>query len=86
MKNLITELLVKLAQKEDESKTLMIQVEALEIVVKVLLRQRRDSEPPALYNDVNAALNAGCPHYLARDKEGEYLRQYIKKLVLQPRS
>lgn len=86
MKNLITELLVKLAQKEDESKTLMMQVEALEIVVKVLLLQRRESEPPALFNDIHAALNATCPHYQARDKEGEYVRQYIKKLILQPRN
>ena len=33
MKNLIAELLVKLAQKEEESKELVAQVEALEIVV-----------------------------------------------------
>ena len=40
MKNLIAELLVKLAQKEEESKELVAQVEALEIVVTALLRQR----------------------------------------------
>lgn len=39
MKNLIAELLVKLAQKEEESKELVAQVEALEIVVTALLRQ-----------------------------------------------
>ena len=33
MKNLIAELLVKLAQKEEEAKELTVQVEALEIVV-----------------------------------------------------
>ena len=38
MKNLIAELLVKLAQKEEESKELVAQVEALEIVVTALLR------------------------------------------------
>ncbi len=37
MKNLIAELLVKLAQKEEESKELVAQVEALEIVVTALL-------------------------------------------------
>ena len=38
MKNLIAELLVKLAQKEEEAKELTVQVEALEIVVTALLR------------------------------------------------
>ena len=38
MKNLIAELLVKLAEKEEESKELVAQVEALEIVVTALLR------------------------------------------------
>ncbi len=33
MKNLIAELLVNLAQKEEEAKELTVQVEALEIVV-----------------------------------------------------
>lgn len=39
MKNLIAELLVKLAQKEEESKELVARAEALEIVVTALLRQ-----------------------------------------------
>ncbi|MBE0179796.1 anti-adapter protein IraP, partial [Klebsiella aerogenes] len=38
MKNLIAELLVNLAQKEEEAKELTVQVEALEIVVTALLR------------------------------------------------
>lgn len=38
MKNLIAELLFKLAQKEEESKELCAQVEALEIIVTAMLR------------------------------------------------
>ena len=47
MKNLIAELLVKLAQKEEESKELVAQVEALEIVVTALLRQMAKPEQEA---------------------------------------
>ena len=37
MKNFIAELLVKLAEKEDEANALRIQVDALEVVVTTLL-------------------------------------------------
>ena len=56
MKNLIAELLVKLAQKEEESKELVAQVEALEIVVTALLRQMAKPEQEALIDNVEGAL------------------------------
>ncbi len=52
MKNLIAELLVKLAQKEEESKELVAQVEALEIVVTALLRQMATSDQQALIDSI----------------------------------
>lgn len=54
MKNLIAELLVKLAQKEEESKELVAQVEALEIVVTALLRQMTQPQQQALIDNVKA--------------------------------
>ncbi|NCB59692.1 MAG: anti-RssB factor, partial [Gammaproteobacteria bacterium] len=38
MKNLVTELLLKLAQKEEESQDLAVQVETLERVIIEMLR------------------------------------------------
>ncbi|AMZ77064.1 hypothetical protein A4308_08655 [Enterobacter sp. ODB01] len=61
MKNLIAELLVKLAQKEEESKELVAQVEALEIVVTALLRQMDTSDQQALINSIEGALDKARP-------------------------
>ena len=58
MKNLIAELLVKLAQKEEESKELVAQVEALEIVVTALLRQMAKNEQQTLIENVEGALES----------------------------
>ena len=58
MKNLIAELLVKLAQKEEESKELVAQVEALEIVVTALLRQMAKTDQQALIESVEGALDS----------------------------
>lgn len=61
MKNLIAELLVKLAQKEEESKELVAQVEALEIVVTALLRRMDTSDQQALINSIEGALDKARP-------------------------
>lgn len=61
MKNLIAELLVKLAQKEEESKELVARVEALEIVVTALLRQMAKPEQEALIDNVEGALEKARP-------------------------
>ncbi|PPS58055.1 anti-adapter protein IraP [Pantoea sp. BRM17] len=39
MKNLVAELLLRLAEKEEASKELVVQIEALEIVLTAMLRQ-----------------------------------------------
>ncbi|MGL4724831.1 MAG: anti-adapter protein IraP [Scandinavium sp.] len=86
MKNLIAELLVKLAEKEEESKELVVQVEALEIVVTALLRHMRQSEQQALITDIEAALDEAKPQSQVPDRDAELLNQYIKKLLRHPRS
>lgn len=86
MKNLIAELLVKLAQKEEESKELVAQVEALEIVVTALLRQMAQSEQQALIQNIEGALEQVKPDSTVSTEDSELLQQYVKKLLRHPRS
>ena len=86
MKNLIAELLVKLAQKEEESKELVAQVEALEIVVTALLRQMAKPEQEALIDNVEGALKKARPDSQVPAEDAELLQQYVKKLLRHPRS
>ncbi|MDV5526913.1 anti-adapter protein IraP [Enterobacter hormaechei] len=86
MKNLIAELLVKLAQKEEESKELVAQVEALEIVVTALLRQMAKAEQEALIDNVEGALEKARPDSQVPAEDAELLQQYVKKLLRHPRS
>jgi len=82
VKNLIAELLLKLAQKEEESKELVAQVEALEIVVTALLRQMAQSEQQALIDSVDEAR----PDTQVSEQDSEMLQQYVKKLLRHPRN
>lgn len=86
MKNLIAELLVKLAEKEGESKELVAQVEALEIVVTALLRHMATSEQNALIESIEGALEAASPDAGVSEEDSELLQQYVKKLLRHPRS
>lgn len=86
MKNLIAELLVKLAEKEEESKELVAQVEALEIVVTALLRQMAASEQQALIQSIEGALDEVRPGTHVTEQDTELLQQYLKKLLRHPRS
>jgi len=86
MKNLIAELLVKLAQKEEESKELVAQVEALEIVVTALLRHMAKQEQQALIDSIEGALEKAKPDLQVPAQDAEMLQQYVKKLLRHPRS
>jgi hypothetical protein len=61
VKNLIAELLVKLAQKEEEAKELTVQVEALEVVVTALLRHMEQDAQQALIHDIEQAIERRAP-------------------------
>ncbi|KIS43300.1 anti-adapter protein IraP [Kosakonia radicincitans] len=86
MKNLIAELLVKLAEKEEESKELVAQVEALEIVVTALLRQMAASEQQALILSIEGALDEVRQGTHVTEQDTELLQQYLKKLLRHPRN
>ncbi|EHC93951.1 Cytoplasmic protein YaiB [Salmonella enterica subsp. enterica serovar Senftenberg str. A4-543] len=99
MKNLIAELLLKLAQKEEESKELVAQVEALEIIVTAMLRNMAlivtamlrnlrnmaQNEQEMLIRQVEGALEGVKPDASVPDHDTELLRQYVKKLLRHPR-
>lgn len=85
MKNLIAELLLKLAQKEEESKELVAQVEALEIIVTAMLRNMAQSEQQILIRQVEGALEGVKSDASVPDYDTELLRQYVKKLLRHPR-
>ncbi|WP_342321963.1 anti-adapter protein IraP [Kosakonia sp. BYX6] len=86
MKNLIAELLVKLAEKEEESKELVAQVEALEIVVTALLRRMAAAEQQALILSIEGALEEALPGDQVSHQDTELLQQYVKKLLRHPRN
>lgn len=86
MKNLIAELLVKLAEKEEESKELVAQVEALEIVVTALLRKLDGEQLQQINTHISEAMqtasSAMAPDYT---KDASLLESYIERLLHHPR-
>lgn len=63
MKNFIAELLIKLAEKEEETKELAVQVKALEIIVTGLLQNIDQDQKVKLISCVESSLEAlsQCP-------------------------
>jgi len=83
MKNLIAELLVKLAAKEEESKELVAQVEALEIIVTAMLRKLEPEQQQAIAAGIDHAMhNAGAD---TSSEDALLLRNYLDKLLNHPR-
>ncbi len=81
----IAELLFKLAQKEEESKKLCAQVEALEIIVTAMLRNMAQNDQQRLIDQVEGALYQVKPDASIPDDDTELLRDYVKKLLKHPR-
>lgn len=86
MKNLIAELLVTLADKEQESKALVAQVEALEIVVTALLRRMDPAEQQAIIDSIEGAMEGAQVKSEVSVEDTELLQQYLKKLLKHPRT
>ncbi|MBB3323819.1 MULTISPECIES: anti-adapter protein IraP [Atlantibacter] len=86
MKNLIAELLVTLADKEQESKALVAQVEALEIVVTALLRRMDPGEQQAIIDSIDGAMDGARVKSEVSVEDSELLQQYLKKLLKHPRT
>lgn len=82
MKNLIAELLVKLAEKEATAKEQMAQIEALEIVVTALVRKLAPLQHLAITTSIETAMDNVAD---AEDDDVRLLRDYIEKLLRHPR-
>ncbi|AOE40376.1 anti-adapter protein IraP [Pantoea agglomerans] len=82
MKNLIAELLVKLAEKEATAKEQMAQIEALEIVVTALVRKLEPQQHLAITTSIETAMDKVAD---ADDNDARLLRNYIEKLLRHPR-
>lgn len=84
MKILIAELLLKLAEKEEESKELVAQVEALEVVVTAILRKLEPDHLKSIATSIENAM-----HHVSEDNSNSdalLLRNYIDRLLNHPRS
>jgi hypothetical protein len=86
MKNLIAELLVRLAEKEEESKELVAQVEALEIVVTALLRKLDSEQLQQINVSISDAMQTASSS-MAADfiQDASLLENYIQRLLNHPR-
>ncbi|MEG3110012.1 MULTISPECIES: anti-adapter protein IraP [Pantoea] len=83
MKYLIAELLDKLAEKEEASKELVAQIEALEIVVTAMLRKMELDQQKSIAAGIESAMfSAGVD---ASDENAVLLRNYVDKLLKHPR-
>ena len=74
-----------LFRSEEESKELVAQVEALEIIVTAMLRNMAQNEQQMLIHQVEGALDDVKPDASVPDNDTELLRQYVQKLLRHPR-
>ena len=81
MKNLISELLTKLAEKEEESKEFVAQIEALEIVIFAMLERMERSERLAIITKIEDALNETQPDDSVTANDTTVLKQYLSRLL-----
>jgi len=82
MKNLIAELLLRLAEKEEASKDLVVQIEALEIVLTAMLRQLNAEQHHQIASAIENAMPPAAP---IESADAALLRNYIEKLLKHPR-
>ncbi|MFU9138425.1 anti-adapter protein IraP [Erwinia tasmaniensis] len=85
MKILISELLVRLAEKEEESKELVAQVEALEIVVTALLRKLDGDHLRQITDSVSTAMKLASDEHATPGTDASLLENYIQRLLFHPR-
>ena len=81
MKNLIAELLVTLAHREEESKKLAVQVEALEMVVTSLVHQLSHGRRQAVAAEVESTIaDTGCGP-LINGGDRDLLHWHLNKIL-----
>lgn len=81
MKNLIADLLITLAEKEDATRELVAQVEALEVVVTALLKGMGEQQRQSLIGNIETALDDLRPGDDMPDPNIDLLSQNIKKIL-----
>jgi uncharacterized protein YgfB (UPF0149 family) len=81
MKNLIADLLVTLAEKEDATRELVAQVEALEVVVTALLKGMGEQQRQSVIGNIETALDDLRPGGNIPDQNIDLLSQNIKKIL-----
>ncbi|KEA52236.1 hypothetical protein DT73_15175 [Mangrovibacter sp. MFB070] len=81
MKNLIADLLITLAEKEDATRELVAQVEALEVVVTALLKGMGEQQRQSLIGNIETALDDLRPGEDVPDPNIDLLSQNIKKIL-----
>lgn len=86
MKNLIAELLVRLAEKEEESKELVAQVEALEIVVTAILRKLEVGQLQRITDNISQAMHSASAAQNVDRHDSSMLNNYIQRLLAHPRN
>jgi len=86
MKSLIAELLVRLAEKEEESKELVTQVEALEIVVTAILRKLEVGQLQQITDNISQAMQSASDSQNVNSHDSSMLNNYIQRLLTHPRN
>ncbi len=81
MKNLIADLLITLAEKEDATRELVAQVEALEVVVTALLKGMAEQQRQSVISNIETALEDLHPASDTPDPNMELLGENIKKIL-----
>lgn len=85
MKNFIAELLIKLAEKEEETKELAVQVKTLEIVVTGLLQNLDQDQRLKFISSVESSLES-LPHGVAAGEcDSCELNKNLARLLLNQR-
>jgi len=81
MKNFIAELLIKLAEKEEESKELIVQVKAQELLLTALLQSLNESQRQNVVAQVEILLESASHHEKEPLNDNKSLHQVLRSLL-----
>jgi len=84
MRNLISELLTRLAEKEEESKEFVAQIEALEIVVTAILHRMGHQDQQAITCSIEDSLANVKPSDTVTSYDTDLLKKYLIRLLNRP--
>ncbi|TDN51642.1 sigma-S stabilization anti-adaptor protein [Buttiauxella sp. JUb87] len=84
MRNLISELLTRLAEKEEESKEFVAQIEALEIVVTAILHRMGHQDQQAITSSIEDSLANVKPSDTVTSYDTDLLKKYLIRLLNRP--